>query len=92
MKKIGLILSLSMFTMACSNNSAKEAPKEDASMNMEAASHQHKAGAKVDPVCGMAEGDIAYTDFSLYQNDTTWFCSPHCKEEFDKDPAKYVKK
>lgn len=92
MKKICLVFGLSIFAMACSNNNAKDNEKADQHMKMEATSQSAKPNAKTDPVCGMTEVDIAYTDFSVYQHDTTWFCSPHCKEEFDKNPAKYVMK
>jgi YHS domain-containing protein len=92
MKKICLVFSISIFAMACSNNNAKDTAKADQHMKMDAHTASNNPHAKTDPVCGMAEGDIAYTDFSVYQSDTTWFCSPHCKESFDKDPAKYVKK
>ncbi len=58
--------------------------------------HQHdtpgtvSANAVVDPVCNMPKGDD-WTEFSLNGSDTVWFCSPHCKESYDKDPAKYAK-
>lgn len=46
-----------------------------------------------DPVCGMQEEkDMQWTDYSLKGTDTVWFCSPHCKEQYDKDPAKYAPK
>lgn len=90
MKKISFVLGLSLLAMACQNNNQDSAKASDSSTAMEA-SQPTDANAKVDPVCGMAEGDIAYTDYSLMENDTVWFCSPHCKEQFDKDPAKYAK-
>lgn len=46
-----------------------------------------------DPVCGMPkEADMQWTDYSLNRKDTVWFCSPHCKETYDKDPSKFTKK
>ena len=45
-----------------------------------------------DPVCGMTidEKDAAGT--SVYEGKTYYFCSPNCKEKFDKDPAAYAAK
>ncbi len=45
-----------------------------------------------DPVCGMTieEKDAAGT--STYQGRTYHFCSPACKEKFEKDPGSYVEK
>ena len=68
----------------------KESPADQ--KEAAAAGSEKTAHAKTDPVCGMPEDGEAFTDFSVYQGDTSWFCSPHCKEQFDKDPAKYAKK
>ena len=57
--------------------------------------HQHETEATVatnsiiDPVCKMEKGDN-WTEYSLNGADTVWFCSPHCKESYDKDPAKFA--
>lgn len=47
--------------------------------------------AITDPVCKMPKNDD-WTEYSLNGSDTVWFCSPHCKETYDKDPAKYTAK
>lgn len=91
MKKVCLVAVVSLFIWSCSN-STKTSSDSGQGMKMETSAKPAKANAKIDPVCGMPEGDIAYTDFSVIQKDTTWFCSPHCKEQFDKNPAKYAKK
>jgi YHS domain-containing protein len=52
---------------------------------------QPKTAAALDPVCGM-EKDNTWTEYSVTGTDTTWFCSPHCKETFAKNPEKYSKK
>jgi YHS domain-containing protein len=52
---------------------------------------QPKTAAALDPVCGM-EKDNTWTENSVTGTDTTWFCSPHCKETFAKNPEKYRKK
>lgn len=43
-----------------------------------------------DPVCGMKvdEGSVKYK--SEYKGSTYYFCSPSCKEDFDKNPGKHV--
>lgn len=43
-----------------------------------------------DPVCGMTipRGRVQAT--SVHESTTYSFCSRVCKEQFDRDPAKYV--
>lgn len=43
-----------------------------------------------DPVCRMdvEEGKAAAT--SDYKEKTYYFCSTHCKEDFEKEPEKYA--
>lgn len=91
MKKVYLVLGLALFTMACSNNTTNDDSMNQMEMEETSTTDNLNPNAKTDPICDMTEGDIAYTDYSVYQQDTVWFCSPHCKEQFDKDPAKYVK-
>ena len=53
----------------------------------------NQAQAK-DPVCGMdVEKAKAKTAgrTSQYQGNTYYFCSDHCKKEFDKNPAAFLK-
>jgi YHS domain-containing protein len=48
------------------------------------------AAAKIkDPVCGMEMDGEHWTEMAVTGTDTTWFCSPHCKEQYTKDPGKY---
>jgi len=44
----------------------------------------------IDPICGMEvdEGPDAIT--SVYNGRTYYFCCQACKEQFDRDPARYV--
>lgn len=46
--------------------------------------------ASKDPVCGMTvdEGEAAAN--TEHQGRTYYFCSSHCKKEFDTDPNAYV--
>lgn len=49
------------------------------------------AGKHPDPVCGM-DYDTSYHEWSVYKADTVHFCSPTCKEVFDKNPEKWMAK
>ena len=93
MKKLALIAFVALSFVAC-NVSVKTGEDTDAK-NQTAVTEQPATegvmAKKTDPVCGMEKGDT-WTEFSVANKDTTWFCSPHCKESFDKDPAKYLNK
>jgi Cu+-exporting ATPase len=45
----------------------------------------------VDPVCKMTIEDKDAVGTSTYKGTTYYFCSPVCKEEFDKNPDAYLK-
>ena len=45
-----------------------------------------------DPVCGMDIDEKTAAGKSVYQGQTYYFCSPGCKQAFDKEPQKYVGK
>jgi YHS domain-containing protein len=47
---------------------------------------------EIDPVCGMEVDPKTATWKSTYQGKTYYFCSSGCKEDFDKDPQRYVNK
>lgn len=44
-----------------------------------------------DPVCGMDVEEDRAAAKSIYKDKTYYFCSAHCKAEFDKEPEKYVR-
>lgn len=44
-----------------------------------------------DPVCGMNVDEKKAAGSSAYSGKTYYFCCSHCKVEFDKNPAKYVR-
>ena len=51
-----------------------------------------KADQKVkDPVCGMEIDTKSAAGKSTYKGKTYYFCSVSEKEQFDKEPTKYVK-
>ena len=44
---------------------------------------------EIDVVCKM-KVDKSVIDKSEYKGKTYYFCSPYCKNEFDKDPEKFL--
>lgn len=97
MKKYSLIAAAAIFLAACGSNKAEES-KEPATTTTTTSTTETTApaAAKIakvtDPVCGMERGEEAWTEFVAKGADTTWFCSPHCKETFEKNPEKYAHK
>jgi YHS domain-containing protein len=60
--------------------------------------HEHNAAAgpvtaeelkHMDPVCQMVN-DGTWTDYTVYNEDTVYFCSETCKDAFVANPGKYV--
>jgi YHS domain-containing protein len=47
---------------------------------------------KTCPVSGDKLGDMGKPYVFIYQGQEVKLCCPDCKAEFDKDPAKYIKK
>jgi YHS domain-containing protein len=45
-----------------------------------------------DPVCGMTVDEKTAKWISDYKGMKYYFCDKHDKEEFDKDPEKYISK
>ncbi len=43
-----------------------------------------------DPVCNMNIEESKAAATSIYKGVTYYFCSTHCKEDFEKEPEKYV--
>ena len=106
MKKILLAAAVAFALTSCGEN--KTAANTDGHDHSEHAGHDHgteqtadKGNAATpetapkytdkDPVCGMDRNE-KWTEFTAKGTDTTWFCSPVCKEQFDADPAKFPKK
>ena len=44
-----------------------------------------------DPVCGMTVTYESAEARSEYNGQTYYFCSMDCKEQFDKDPERYIR-
>jgi YHS domain-containing protein len=86
MKKYILIL-LSAVAVSCNNTATTS---DAGTANAPAAEKpKHKASDKVDPVCDMPY-DTAWTNKTVYQNDTIHFCSDNCEKAFKLKPTKYV--
>ncbi len=43
-----------------------------------------------DPVCGMDVDEKSAAGKSQYKGQTYYFCSPGCKQSFEKDPEHYL--
>jgi Cu+-exporting ATPase len=43
----------------------------------------------IDPVCGMKVDPRHAVGTSTYRDETVYFCSPSCKERFDREPERY---
>jgi len=46
----------------------------------------------IDLVCGMEVDEKTAKNISTYNGEKYYFCSKHCKEQFDSDPQKYILK
>jgi YHS domain-containing protein len=46
---------------------------------------------KIDPICGMEVAEEPGALTSVYKGQTYYFCCPHCKAEFDRNPAQHIK-
>ena len=45
-----------------------------------------------DPVCGMTIDDSSAAATTEYNGKRFYFCSKHCKAEFDKKPEEFARK
>lgn len=89
MKKYSLIIVAAIAFISCNENGNAEGSKETPA---ETTTPATATAAKIkDPVCGMEMDGEHWTEMSVNGTDTTWFCSPHCKGQYEKDPAKYQK-
>ena len=48
------------------------------------------SGQERDPVCGMAVDPEKAAGASVHAGKTYYFCSTSCRDEFEKEPAKYA--
>ncbi len=93
MKRIFAVLALSSLVFASCNNSS-EKKEETAATDTAVAAPATEATAShgpIDPVCEM-DRDTSWTEYTVYNNDTVWFCSDNCKNAFTAHPEKYADK
>ena len=65
----------------------------DSESRMESAAMGLRDDAVDDPVCGMkVDAGKAGDRRSVYGGKTYFFCNPSCKERFDREPERYLKK
>lgn len=83
MRKIILLTALTVFAVSCES---KHETKPDNAGGLT----DVKAVNDKDPVCGMSTA-VHMKDTLSYEGRLYGFCSSNCKDEFKKDPKKYVK-
>ncbi|HTO16204.1 MAG TPA: hypothetical protein VLZ83_10550 [Edaphocola sp.] len=89
-KQIVLVTALMFGLMACGNSDTNT----EAVHNHDGHEHEHAVAGEtpegpLDPVCKMVKTDD-WTEFTVNNSDTVWFCSPLCKEQYDADPSKFA--
>jgi len=89
MKKYSFIIA-GLFLLSACNVNVKRTETETTTTDepVAVASGQSPVAKVTDPVCGMEKGSD-WTEYTVSGKDTTWFCSPHCKENYAKNPEKY---
>lgn len=83
-KFIALNIIVMMWMNSCELKNNKDTSKDEILSNV-------KVVNEVDPVCSMST-DENLKDTLNYQGKLYGFCSSHCKEEFKKNPGKYLSK
>jgi YHS domain-containing protein len=79
-----LLLLLSFFT-ACQKDEHAGPPERADAIEV-------SPGKVADPVCGMEVDPATAPAQATYAGKTYYFCTKEEKEQFEKDPGKYVKK
>ncbi|MEA1849651.1 YHS domain-containing protein [Chryseobacterium sp. MHB01] len=88
--KVILTALLSVSLMACAQETPKVKHKK-AKTAVKSDAKPVKFANAVDPICNMPT-DADMKDTAVYKNKTYGFCSAYCKDEFKKNPEKYVQK
>lgn len=84
MKKLLLASGILLAFASCNSGTT-----ESADANQHNATPENATAKVLDPVCKMVKDDT-WTETSESHGQTFYFCSPVCKEQFDKDPHKYM--
>lgn len=89
MKQLTLIIFSVFCLTSCSNGSGEQ---QGSVSTMKEPGEQAVTGSQPqkDPVCDMPRGKT-WTDHTIYNLDTVWFCSEGCKMAFEARPNKYIK-
>lgn len=88
--KILLMALLSVSLLSCAQETPKVKQKTKKTVSKSNEKIVKFANA-VDPICDMkTESDMKH--IAVYKNKTYGFCSSYCKDEFTKNPEKYVQK
>ncbi|OJW78557.1 MAG: hypothetical protein BGO69_00795 [Bacteroidetes bacterium 46-16] len=88
MKQLTLIFIVIISVTSCSTSTGEKqgpATEKTPPAHTMVAHRQPQA----DPVCDMPR-ESEWTDFTVYNNDTIWFCSEGCKKAFIARPGKYI--
>ncbi|WP_312075222.1 YHS domain-containing protein [Chryseobacterium sp.] len=87
--KILLTALLSVSLLACAQETPKVKHKKKNTTSKSAPAKVKFANA-IDPICDMTT-DSDMKDTAVYKGKTYGFCSSYCRDEFKKNPEKYVK-
>lgn len=88
--KVILTAFLSVSLLACAQETPKVKHKKK-NIPTKTTAQKVKFANAIDPICEMkTEDDMK--DTLVYKGKTYGFCSSYCKDEFKKNPAKYVQK
>jgi YHS domain-containing protein len=91
MKKLNFLAAgIILFAASCGVKTSTGEEKTEDTPATSVTVTQEKSATVKDPVCGMDKGSD-WTEYTVTGKDTSWFCSPHCKETFAKNPEKYLK-
>ncbi|WP_265427542.1 YHS domain-containing protein [Chryseobacterium sp. YIM B08800] len=88
--KVILTALLSVSLLACAQETPKVKHKKK-NTTTKTTTQKVKFANAIDPICEMkTEDDMK--DTVVYKGKTYGFCSSYCKDEFKKNPEKYVQK
>jgi len=83
---LALVLGTSTLAFSATDEASQKKNTESKATAGQKASRKLK-----DPVCGMEIDSKSAAGKATYKGKTYYFCSVSEKEQFEKDPAKYVK-
>lgn len=90
MKLILTVAFTAISILSCSQQSPEIHKVKHNEQEKSANNKNLKLANTVDPICNM-KVTSSVKDTALYKGKTYGFCSTYCKQEFKKNPKKYVK-